>query len=359
MYNSSSSPSLANVIVSGNTTVYYGGGMYNQSSSPSLINVIMSGNTANFGSGMYNDFSSPSLTNTTITGNMSNKAIYKSSAINNRNSSTLSLHNSIVYGNNTPNYRYAGVIDRSGSTSSIDYSLVYGVDNTANNGLNGYINLALFNDPTNGDYSLLSTSPVVNAGSNTAYTNAGGNLVNDLDMAGNPRLYDGTPTNDNIDIGAYELQAEPLMTGPDANNILYVNKNVGGGTGQGNSWANAIPELADALVWAKLNQSSWSTSTDSLQIFVAKGTYKPLYSPEDGKDFGTDQEKENSFLMVNNVQMYGGFDPDNGIDDLSDVRIFSSPAGAGTILSADINGDDVVTGSGASLSITNTTTTWS
>ncbi|SHI72742.1 hypothetical protein SAMN04488096_1042, partial [Mesonia phycicola] len=41
-----------------------------------------------------------------------------------------------------------------------------------------------------------------------------------------------------------------------AQNILYVNKNVSGGTADGSSWANAIPELADALVWAKQNEAT-------------------------------------------------------------------------------------------------------
>lgn len=38
---------------------------------------------------------------------------------------------------------------------------------------------------------------------------------------------------------------------PDASNILYVNSSVPGGNGSGNSWTNAIPQLADALKWAR------------------------------------------------------------------------------------------------------------
>jgi hypothetical protein len=64
---------------------------------------------------------------------------------------------------------------------------------------------------------------------------------------------------------------------PDANSIMYVNKNVVGGTGSGNSWENAIPELADALKWANANKSSFTTAVP-LQIWVAKGTYYPLYT---------------------------------------------------------------------------------
>ncbi len=59
------------------------------------------------------------------------------------------------------------------------------------------------------------------------------------------------------------------------------------------------------------------------------------------------------------MKLYGGFDPANGIDDLSDTRITptkaGAPAGGGTILSGDFNGDDQVTGSGSTLSITHNT----
>ena len=139
-------------------------------------------------------------------------------------------------------------------------------------------------------------------------------------------------------IQSYVVDVSRVLT-PDANNILYVNKNVSGGNNRGGSWANAVTELADALVWAKENyDNAWATTP--LKIFVAKGTYKPLYSPEDGVKFGTDQGRDNSFLMVNNVQIYGGFDPDNGVDDLTDSRILPSTGSTGSVLSGDVNDDD-------------------
>ena len=123
---------------------------------------------------------------------------------------------------------------------------------------------------------------------------------------------------------------------PDVDNILYVNKSVSGGNGRGGSWANAITELADAMIWAKENyDNSWETTP--LKIYVSIGTYQPMYSPEDGVNFGTDQARNNSFSMVKNVQLYGGFDPANGIEDLTDTRILpSSDQTKGTILNGDI-----------------------
>ncbi|MDO5615317.1 MAG: right-handed parallel beta-helix repeat-containing protein, partial [Cruoricaptor ignavus] len=87
--------------------------------------------------------------------------------------------------------------------------------------------------------------------------------------------------------------------------ILYVKK---GSTGNGSSWNNAYGEVADALKFAKQNETQW-TATNTLQIWVAKGTYKPKYSPNTGdnlKENPTDP-RDVSFLLVNNVQLYGGF----------------------------------------------------
>lgn len=95
-------------------------------------------------------------------------------------------------------------------------------------------------------------------------------------------------------------QVTPVPT----NNILYVKK---GATGNGSSWSNALGEVADALKFAKENATQW-TSTSPLQIWVTAGTYKPLYDPADA-NFGkipTDK-KLASFLLVDNVQLYGGF----------------------------------------------------
>ncbi len=61
----------------------------------------------------------------------------------------------------------------------------------------------MFRDPTNHDYSLLPCSPLINAGLNAS---ASGILT---DLAGNPRIQDGT-----VDIGAYESPAFALAAAP-------------------------------------------------------------------------------------------------------------------------------------------------
>src|SRR5690606_4782416 len=128
--------------------------------------------------------------------------------------------------------------------------------------------------------------------------------------------------------------------------ILYVNQQVDNPGGDGSSWENAIPELADALKWAKESESSWSAA-NPLKIYVAKGTYKPMYSPADN-NFGNNGGRNNSFLLVNNVQLYGGFvgdedELDGSADDLAS-RNFENNR---TTLSGDLDGDGTLNGGNA------------
>jgi hypothetical protein len=116
------------------------------------------------------------------------------------------------------------------------------------------------------------------------------------DLNGNPRIISGI-----VDLGAYE---HPLNIIPDAGGIVYVNTHVTTGNGRGNSWYNAVKEFADALSVA-------NTDTAIKQIWVAQGTYTPLYRlaayhtgvlPADDRD--------RSFLMAKDVRIYGGFPAD-------------------------------------------------
>ena len=101
------------------------------------------------------------------------------------------------------------------------------------------------------------------------------------------------------------------------NNIIYVDKNVDSSSDQsGSSWANAVTEFADALKWARENESNYDAS-NILKIYVAEGVYTPLYSAEDGIKFGTDQVADNTFLLVPYTKIYGGFSPENSATDLT------------------------------------------
>ena len=130
---------------------------------------------------------------------------------------------------------------------------------------------------------------------------------------------------------------------PDAGGIVYVKK---GSTGNGSSWTNAAGELADAMRSARLyNDATPGTVTE---IWVAKGTYHPKYTYDNM--YGTSAtNRDNTFLIVNNVKMYGGF---AGNETSLSQRNLSITSNA-SILSGDFNNNDVISGSGNSLTITN------
>jgi predicted outer membrane repeat protein len=68
--------------------------------------------------------------------------------------------------------------------------------------------------------------------------------------------------------------------------IIYVNANASGDN-DGSSWQNAYSDLQDAL----------TSATAGDQIWVADGTYRPT----------TDTERTASFVIANEVKVYGGF----------------------------------------------------
>ena len=96
MYNSQSSPVLTNCAFQGNSAGSYGGGMLNGRSSPALTDCTFADNSADFGGGMYNDEASPTLTNCTFSGN---SASTSGGGIFNSDSSSPTLTNCTFWGN--------------------------------------------------------------------------------------------------------------------------------------------------------------------------------------------------------------------------------------------------------------------
>src|SRR5690606_5723141 len=77
-----------------------------------------------------------------------------------------------------------------------------------------------FTNSSHGDYTLTSSSPAVNMGSNSFFDP--GNDIDlssiDRDLGGNERNYQ----NGIIDIGAYEIQEEILIPTPNEQGIIFV-----------------------------------------------------------------------------------------------------------------------------------------
>lgn len=303
-----SSPTLNNVIIRNNTANNDGGAMYNDvSASPLMTNVTITGNTAKNGAGIYNRTNSaPVLVNTLIANNTANT---NGGAIRNEATSSPTLTNVTIANNSGSNAIYA-----TDGNTTLNNSIVFGTASasyTAQNsliegnagGTNGNLNgttvtkADVFTDNANKDYTLKSTAVAVDAGNNTLFA---GLNASTKDLAGNARVYNFA-TAGVIDLGA--LESNYVRIFPDANGIMYVRENY---NGNGASWEHATGSLQGAI-----------DGTGTQKVFVANGNYNA---------------PTNSFVMKNNVEIYGSFDPDNNIKTLSDSRNMPSLSHGGSIL---------------------------
>ena len=124
------------------------------------------------------------------------------------------------------------------------------------------------------------------------------------------------------------------MSSISAETIFVDNSASGGDTGV--SWTDAYISLQSAL----------DAAASGNQIWVAKGTYYPSYDYELGGD-----SRYYHFRLKEGVEIYGGF---AGTETSINERINYGVGEANeTILSGDLNGDDVVSGSGVTLSLLN------
>ena len=124
--------------------------------------------------------------------------------------------------------------------------------------------------------------------------------------------------------------------------IIYVKWN--DSNGDGSSWRKAYAQLSDALLHAA-KQNSAATNDDELitEIRVAEGAFSPEYSASDFNfitgsfpDLKTENDLNNSFVLVAGVKIYGGYDLDNPAEG---APPFGSPGRNGvTYLSGDLFG---------------------
>lgn len=116
---------------------------------------------------------------------------------------------------------------------------------------------------------------------------------------------------------------------PDANGILYV-KQANTTSGTGDSWENAVTEFGDALkAAADINAVNRGRVKE---IWIAGGVHKPLYAAEPG----TTDVRNRSFVLVDDVKIFGGF---AGTEAVLTERDLSLKANA-TVLTGDLNSDD-------------------
>jgi parallel beta-helix repeat protein len=214
MYNDRSSPTVTNCTFIGNLADY-GGGMVNFQNNPTLTNCTFIGNSAEIsGGGMANSsHSSPTVTNCTFTANWASSG----GGIYNEWESSPTVTNCILWANIAPDgneihnfYKSTPVISNCDITgcgaSGAGWDGDLGSDGGGNIDTDPYFVDIGYWDPNNtpdnpnddfwvnGDYHLLSGSPCIDAGDNSAVD------PNSTDLDGNPRIM-----NDVVDMGAYEF----------------------------------------------------------------------------------------------------------------------------------------------------------
>ncbi|MDR2125722.1 MAG: right-handed parallel beta-helix repeat-containing protein, partial [Prevotellaceae bacterium] len=269
---SSGAMTFSNLIVKNNTG--NGGGITLSGTGSTLTNVVIANNAAVNGGGILVSGGTHYMTNVTI---VNNTCTDNGGAIFAYNNGTLNLRNSIIWGNNgSVIFQYQG-----GSVKHFNNLLQGG---SLGNGVVAILN-PQFTDAAADDYTLQVGSPAIDMGDVTFYNSGQTPDISGIttDLAGSPRVQ-----GEHIDLGPYE--ASTLK--PSAEGMVYV---IEGGKGEadGSSWDDAYPNLAYPLRMAKI--------CGVKAIFVAEGTYYPMFPP------ATTAERDKTFLMVEDVKVYGGF----------------------------------------------------
>jgi len=299
---------LLNCEFSGNHATVRGGGVQTYQSSLTAVNCTFAYNTAGGeGGGVFMNTWDTSLTNCILWGNTAMGGASDESAQIHILAGTLTVDYSCVQ-------HWSGAF---GGTGNIGLHPLF-VDEDGPDGVAG---------TPDDNLRLLAMSPCIDAGSNEAVT-----VETDLD--GRPRIRNGGSGEAIVDMGAFEywedcnengvIDSLDLANGtsddynengvPDECEVLYVSASARG-TGTGESWANAINDLQEAMSLVDTHPTPVS------QIWVARGTYQP--------DSGTG-DRTRSFVLRDGLALYGGFAGRE--TKVTQRRMQSNP----TILSADL-----------------------
>ncbi|MCO5251939.1 MAG: hypothetical protein M9949_11050 [Candidatus Kapabacteria bacterium] len=294
--------------------------LYNGSNA-TITNVLLYGNFSNSpGAAFRSEGSNTLFNNVTISNNHSNTG----GGAGYIRGNTATMNNCIVYNNTTNQNGNEFYLDNN-STLNLNYSCYSDLTNyiyieagsAFNPDINSITSNPKFVNPASGDFRIASNSPVIDAGDDSYNSEA-------FDIRGNgfPRKLDGTDYTQvgTIDMGAYEYNSD---TDPDGTFIFV--KHDASGANNGTSWDDAFTSFQSAL----------DDALSGDQIWVAAGTYKPSY------DYGLGGgSRFNHFRMIEGVEIYGGF---AGTETAVSQRTDFGEGGANeTILSGDLNGDDIV-----------------
>jgi len=222
---------MDNVVFQGNQSGAYGGGMHINGGHPTLTNAFFSGNRSGYvGGAISMQQSAADLVNTTISGNYSDHGGGIWIQVN-PNIETLSVKNSIIWGNESPASTSGTLFNWQIWMDSAKLDATYSDIQTQESVVEGTGNINLdpqFVSPVgaasaptlDGDYHLQTTSPAIDAGDNTLVTTA-------IDLDGYPRRMDvssvietGNGTTPIVDMGAYEAAGLPSAIVNDDQTVL-------------------------------------------------------------------------------------------------------------------------------------------
>jgi hypothetical protein len=286
---------IANCVFRNNRAAGEGGGVYEVApltyAVTNFIQCIFYGNTAARGAASFIRANSraqgydQNYYHVTAVGNnssVSGSGAFEISEYSGNNPAKIDFYNSVLAGNTPKNYNDPGNSAHVTLTSTYTTASSAGifVSSSAPAGADGKIMTA------DDGLQLFVSSPAINYG-DTAVAYSG----IDKDVTGGQRVLK------QIDAGAYESPYNAPLT--PRNGIVYVKPNATG-TESGSSWEDATDDLHNAIQIAGVEK-----------VFVAIGNYKV---------------GDHSFIMKNGVSIFGGFDPDNGITDLSHNRIMPNPS---------------------------------
>ncbi|MEM6297753.1 MAG: choice-of-anchor Q domain-containing protein, partial [Bacteroidota bacterium] len=307
---------------------------------PSLINCVFSNNTASIdgGGALFNESVGGNIDMLLLNCSFSNNTggtnpsqIYNfedTDTVTPSRRTSLNIDNCIFWGSPATWYnrnQTAGI--------NLEFTLLSETSTVILSGSGGYASqdrrlgsgLIFAQDPlfTNSDLELQANSPAIDAGNNslTGFS---------TDINGNVRTQSGS-----VDMGAHEFMPSQF----------YVSTS-GSDMNTGVNFTNAFLTLQKALTEAE-------NLGGGVQIYVATGTYKPTQGWDVITNAATTTARYETFRIPDGTKVYGGFSGNETgaiTQAILDARDFSTNE---TILSGDFNDDDLVTGLGQSLSITN------
>ena len=194
-------------------------------------------------------------------------------------------------------------------------------------------------DDTHSDYRLKELSPLIKHGMDDKYFDG---FVSEFNIAESDMR--GTPRNENIgklDAGAFAYSGGIL---PDK---LFTRIFVSQGTNVklrdkekmldylGRSFYTSFPTLEDALAYIRKMRKDRTDGADDdthFEILVAHGTYKPTNMRTDAASGVAYDQRLYSFVVPQNVSIYGGFEGNGSVENYSsDDQLTSIPAEEGDL----------------------------